>query len=309
VSSRSVIRIAYIVAVATCLSACAGVTVKSLSKDGTASAGEDGVRYYRPQPYLFVAALPPTPTATSQEAVRTPGPQDIPADDTPPKKPKKKPNANAGGTGASPGWNGPDVNGPRPGAAGDTTPKDTTTKKDDPASATPPAASSTSDLSFAASTPQYSMRLVYLPDYSHPLSMSMHSGLFGTASFAPMLQDGWMLSSLQASGDNKVAETLTAVASIIAATHGGGAAATGGGKDKGGAPGGVGPDGTVTDPVSDIINSSKIILKPGLYRFQYNEQGQLSGFCAVAYFSGTGATANKGCDDKSPADAVKPKPR
>jgi hypothetical protein len=233
------------------LCGCAGVTVKPLTPTGTASGGEEGVRYYRPEPYLLVAALPPTPPS-SAPGVNIPAPQNLPPpnglgqespvpqappdkkDKTTPKPKPSKPEPKPAPQAAN--WQGPDLN--APGASGGTSPKDdpTSPKKDDTGgSSPPPTPSSAADVSFSASTPQYTIRLVYLPDYSHPMAMSMHSGLFGTASFAPALQDGWMLTSLQASGDNKVAETLTAVGSIVSAIKGGGASTAGSGKDK--APG------------------------------------------------------------------------
>jgi hypothetical protein len=69
------------------------------------------------------------------------------------------------------------------------------------------------------------VRLIYLPDYTHPMAINENPGLFGLASMKPTLQDGWMLTSLEGSGDSKTAETIGAVAQLIGSVEGGPAVA------------------------------------------------------------------------------------
>lgn len=154
-------------------------------------------------------------------------------------------------------------------------------KKDSEVSSTAPAGGApSSNTSFLASTPQYMLKLVYLPDKTKPMAMSVRTGLFGAASMKPALQDGWMLTSLDASADSKTAETLTAIASLMssAATGGAGAAA------KGGKPALTGQN--LAETVKDFSDK---ILKPGLYKFVYDDaSGQLIGLHAVTYFTDNG---------------------
>jgi hypothetical protein len=299
------------------LTGCAGVSVQALKPEGVSAKTEPGIRYYRPEPYLLVAALPPAGlTVTSSQP---PPAVDLthPNPNAPPAHPAHSPNSchNASHQNQSapaPGdgvvWtNSGGDNAPGAGAVPDkkTDTSDTSTKPGDKASPSSAAPAATADVGFSAATPQYSMKLIYLPDYSHPLAITMHSGLFGTASVAPALQDGWMLTSLQGSADNKAAETLTALGSIVGAALGTGNAG-GAAKSKAetpGAPPSANPQATVSDPIGEIIATSKVILEPGLYRFQYGSDGRLSGFCAVVYFNNGGAVAGSGdCTDKSPAE-------
>lgn len=148
------------------------------------------------------------------------------------------------------------------------------------AQAAPAAAS---DTSYQHTSGGYQVKLVYLPDFSRPMSVQMHSGVLGTASFQPTLIDGWMLTSLQGSGDNKVAETMTAIAQIIASAEGGGKAATTGATKAGGAPKGTG-GGDTGLPAG--------MLPPGLYGFDYDAvDGRLKGICVVTAFGASGSLA------------------
>jgi hypothetical protein len=230
------------------LGGCAGVRVTPLNPDGTAAAGaKEGIRYYMPAPYLLVASMPPLPargsTSTDSGDSEDPLIEDAQAAQSK-KDSKTKP-----------------------------------TKKDDgegPSSA-PAGGAPSSNTSFLASTPQYMLKLVYLPDKTKPMAMSVRTGLFGAASMKPGLQDGWMLTSLDASADSKTAETLTAIASLVSSATTGGAAAPG--KTK-----------TMTqnnkEVPENIPDFSDQILKPGLYKFVYDDaSGQLIGLHAVTYFS------------------------
>ncbi|WP_429287649.1 hypothetical protein [Paraburkholderia sp. GAS206C] len=119
----------------------------------------------------------------------------------------------------------------------------------------------------------YVAKLIYLPDRTQPMAVNVHSGLIGTSSIQLDLQNGWMLTSVNGSSDNKVAETLTAVGTIIAALKGTGSSSGGGG----GGGGGSNKTGGVPIPGN--------ILLPGLYAFDYDKKtGELAGFCAAQTF-------------------------
>jgi hypothetical protein len=98
----------------------------------------------------------------------------------------------------------------------------------------------------------------------------------------PALQDGWMLTSLDASDDSKVAETLTALASLVgSATTGGAGTAAKAAKTKPGLQ-----QLTTTGIIPDFSDE---ILKPGLYKFVYDDaSGQLKGLCRVTEFTSEG---------------------
>ncbi len=237
------------------LAGCAGVTATPLNPDGTAKAGKEGVRYYMPAPYLLVAELPPVnSTSSSPRAPTNPFPGDA-------------------------------------GAAAGVAPAPTPdTKKDvKPDASSASSAAPTSDTSFQGNTPQYMIKLVYLPDMSKPMALSAHNGLTGTASMKPTLQDGWMLTSLDASSDSKFSETLSALASLVGSSAslagtGGASAATM--KAPGGPPGTAARQ-NVAD-LSPFFVKGKHILKPGLYKFVYDEQGELQDLRPVVFFTGLG---------------------
>src|SRR5437660_4980480 len=116
---------------------------------------------------------------------------------------------------ASRGGAAPSATGPAGGGSA-TSPTDKTT------AASP---SPSSDLSFYGSTTRYIIKLIYLPDMSKQMALNVSPGLFGTASLQPTLQDGWMLTSLQANVDTKTAETISSGASLLSALHAGGSGA------------------------------------------------------------------------------------
>jgi hypothetical protein len=234
---------------------CAGVRVTPLNPNETAKVGaKEGMRYYMPTPYLLVARVPPPPpphstsTDTSDESSET-DEQSVAA---------KKENSKKGSSDNGKGDDGEPSTAPAGGAP-------------------------SSDTSFLASTPQYMLKLVYLPDQTRPMAMSVRTGLFGTAAMKPALQDGWMLTSLDASADSKTAETLGAIASLVgsASTAGAGSAAkaattTRSTKNK------------HTLTAEAVQDFSDQVLKPGLYKFVYNADGELVGLRAVTYFTNTG---------------------
>jgi hypothetical protein len=87
----------------------------------------------------------------------------------------------------------------------------------------------------------YSVKLVYLPDYAHPMALKMSAGLFGTTSSNPTLQDGWMLTSLAGSVDSGGTAVLSALSGLATTSATGGATAAA----KGGAAAAVAPDTTL----------------------------------------------------------------
>jgi hypothetical protein len=276
------------------LAACAQISVQHLTPDGTAASGAPGLRYYLPKPYLLVTLLPPSSTSTTtgsvQQHVQTPAA--IPPNPPPPPPPAaglNQPPSQPGAPGAPPpppvaGLNQPPGTVAAPptkhvhaaaGAApsgGKTTPGTTTT----PGAQTSSAPST--DTSFQANNDQYTVKLIYLPDLSNPMTINITAGLFGTASFQPTLQDGWMLTSLQGSSDNSQAVQL-AESLITAAAGTGSKAATGGATTKGGG----GPTGAAALVAAGLPPNT--VLSPGLYAFNYDHaSGRLIGVCAVTYF-------------------------
>ena len=222
------------------LTGCAGVTVTPLDATGkVASDQKEGLRYYMPMPYLLVVQLPQMATKES------------PAKDA--------------------------ADEPVTAAAGGGNPKAPSATNADQNASSQPSSAPISDTSFMASTAQYQVKLVYLPDFSHPMAMNESTGLFGTSSMKPVLQDGWMLTSLDASADSKTAETLTALASIAGTVAGGGAGAAA--KTTKSAT-------TTTQALLPQFGTGiNPILRPGLYRFvYYDKTGVLKSLEPVVFF-------------------------
>jgi hypothetical protein len=304
-----------------CLAGCAGITVEALKPDGTASGKPQGFRYYMPKPYLLVVALPATAApsaplasseATNPEADKPPPvgarhPQMAPGEPqaqagAPAQPPvptyhqpapapgrndsaaKAKAAAQAKARAAAAGAGGANANADA-GNSGEVTPTPGKTTGAPTASAASPSNASSADTSFFAATATYVARLIYLPDMTQPMAVTEHSGLLGTASVQLTLQNGWMLSSVAGSADNKVAETLQSIAGVIASMEGGGAA-TGksGGAGKGANTGAGGAPQLLTPAETNI-------LAPGLYAFDYGSDGALARFCSVALF-GSNPTPN-----------------
>jgi hypothetical protein len=264
------------------LSGCAQISVQHLTPDGSAASGAAGLRYYLPKPYLLVTLLPPSSASTApstgsvQQKIATPPPIAPNPPPVPPGGPAAAVPPPAAGLSNPPGA----VPTPQPvhtragaGAAqGQSTPGATTT----PAGQT--SAAPSTDTSFQANNDQYMVKLIYLPDLSNPMTINITAGLFGTASFQPTLQDGWMLTSLQGSTDNSQAVQLAE--SVISAAAGAGSkAATGGTTTKAGG----GPTGSAA--LVAALLPPNTVLSPGLYAFSYDHSsGRLIGVCAVTYF-------------------------
>lgn len=236
------------------LSACAGVSFRQLDpSDLRAKAGApEGAVYYLPRPYLLVTRLPQTgagPVQPSPVANVTPPPS-------------------RGGARRR----GQDAQSPLP--------IDFTQIPMTRGGAETPAASAAtslgaSDQSFSLVVGNYAIKLVYLPDMSRPMSMSVRSGLFGVSSLNPTLQNGWMLTDFEASAENSgFADVLNAVAGLIntgvlGGATGGAAAAGGGGASA------AAVDGEV--------------LPPGLYDFDFDaETGRLTRLCSISLFTSQG---------------------
>ena len=246
------------------LCACSGVSVHALHVDGTIDdAQAEGLRYYMPHPYLLVAELP-TPltkkvtktttetTTTSQDALQ---------------REAAPPPADAKSAGPATGSKSD---------GGDTT----ETKQDQTG-----AGGSNTDLSFSAIVGNYQLKLIYLPDYSKPMSIQLKTGLFGTASYNPTLQDGWMLTSLNGSATSDGANALQAFATVVTAvkstvaSHG-----TGNATPMTAAPG---KTTTVREEKTDTTTTELhwgAALRPGLYEFSYDVRGTLIGLCRVSSF-------------------------
>jgi hypothetical protein len=200
------------------LTGCASVKVVPLKPDGTKADNQvEGVRYYLPKPYLLIVQVP---------FVKLTGNDDKKLDDPDSEKAKKKP------TGGAPAK-------PTPKQPPDDSKTDTSTSS--------PGA--TGNTSFQKETAQYAIKLIYLPDFCHPMAIQESAGLWGSAQMKPTLQDGWMLTSLDASTDSKTAETITSIASLVSAIKG---AKT---SDSG---------------TKALSETSSNILNPGLYEFAQN---------------------------------------
>lgn len=228
------LRIAAIAAAPILLPACASVSVIPLDYNGQPKAEAPGLRYYMPKPYLMVTQ--------------------VPKDQLP---------AQSGGDGAGGAGN----NGNNPNNNNNTN----NSKNSDPTNSGSPSPSS--DLSYQLGNSSYLLKLIYLPDMSKTMAINVVPGILGTSSAQPTLQDGWMLTSLQASSDNsKAIDDLTTLASALI---GGGAK----GATKVATGGGAGGANLVEATLPDGG------LPAGLYEFRYDEYGHLNGLCAVTLFS------------------------
>jgi uncharacterized protein YceK len=231
------------------LSGCASVNVTPLNANGTPNKkAADGIRYYLPLPYLLVVELPPT--LVTNGASPASDDQNLSEDDA---------NIAASGGGSK----------PKPPASGNTTNQSSSSAMTSPAPA--------SDVSFSAATPQYMIKLIYLPDLQHPMAMTESAGI-GTADMKPNLQDGWMLTSLDAPIDSKASENITAVGSLLSSVASGFVKALV--VNHGGQPPSIPPS------LETYYTGKNSILRPGLYRFVYDKKGVLTGLAPVTIFKG-----------------------
>jgi hypothetical protein len=132
-------------------------------------------------------------------------------------------------------------------------------------------------------------KLVMLPDKREEYAITMNSGLWGSASANPTLQEGWNLTSLDGKADSKTSETLNSLASFIKAipTSGGASRELDGGGRKG------------QKGVTRVAGCE------GLYRLNYDRNGNLVDMTyfrlpvRYAYIPPTdGGGAKKGQDNK-----------
>lgn len=248
------------------LSGCAGVSFNQLNPDLSAKSAPEGAVYYLPKPVLIVSVAP-VAAADAGEPGHLPPPVAAPAPAPAPAKGKKK-------KVVAP----PPVPGPGGGLAGGAAATDDKsdskdTSKDSAAAPATPA----SDQSFSISVPGYTLKLVYLPDYTRPMRLSVHAGL-GTASLKPTLQNGWMLTGFDAQADSKAAELLASVAQMVTAAKGPAAQAASAATKGGGLGAAPAPD--------------TGILKPGMYDIRYDKtSGNLKGLCPLTYFTADGPVA------------------
>jgi hypothetical protein len=260
-------------------SGCAGVAVTPLKPDGISKLphAEPGLRYYMPMPYLMVVELPPTLGSNSPGSGPNVEKKDNPPPKTSPSNPGTGSNDDHSAFSSEPAATAPNDKTGSPSKPNGSTPQ-TNTESGNPS---PSGSAPVSDTSFMAATPQYMVRLVYLPDLRRPMAMTQSTGLFGTSQMQPVLQDGWMLTSLNANADSKVSETLTALASIAGAAMG-----TGG---NGGTKA-ASQTKTLTESLGPPAPKESHILRPGLYRFEYDKDGVLTGLLPVVFFDGSKGT-------------------
>lgn len=107
-------------------------------------------------------------------------------------------------------------------------------------------------------------KLVMLPDKSEEYAINMNSGLWGSASAKPTLQDGWNLTGLDASADSKTAEVLNAFAAVLKSAY----------------PSGV--KGILTDKTTKPREGKVVSRCDGLYRVEFNQYGQIARFTYVS---------------------------
>lgn len=249
------------------LSGCASVSFTQLTPTLAPKPGApEGAVYYMPKPYLLVTQLPYAASAGSMVAgVAVQAPDPVPPQ--------------TGGNGAI----DPDVDWPAPDANANANVAMAGQVTTGGADEKPPGGDATlaagSDQSFGGSSEGYLVKLIYLPDMSRPMSVSMRSG-FGSANLKPTFQNGWMLTGFEAGADSKTAEILTALAPLLTAYKTPGkaaAAATGGGA----AP--------------SVPTNTRQVLIPGLYEIEYDDRtGKLMGICARTHFTTQGTVPASG---------------
>jgi hypothetical protein len=288
------------VAVLAVTAGCAQINVQHLDPTAQRPDGPAGIRYYLPKPYLIVTLLPPDPSVSTQTSPpQNPAPQSpTPLNPTPAPPvepdagpahgalaPEPGPAASAGGGHALPkagagGGGGGGGAGKAQGGDGSTT---TTTATSNGSAGSEASGASGSDTSFMASTSQYVVKLVYLPDYAHPVTITVTAGLFGTAAAQPALQDGWMLTGLQANVDNsQLPQMLGTIVTALAGSGKTAASAGGGGGGKLPNAGGAAP---ALGALASVLTSQ--MLEPGLYEFTKDSLGTINGVCLAQPFGFT----------------------
>lgn len=122
-----------------------------------------------------------------------------------------------------------------------------------------------SDMSFIATGGGYSMKLVYLPDYSDQQAINVSPGLFGAASLAATLENGALM-NLNATDD---ASKILAAAAQVATAQVSKTASTA-------------VKAATTKTMG--ITAPQPLLAPGLYQFVYDSTGSLTGLRLMSAF-------------------------
>jgi hypothetical protein len=119
-------------------------------------------------------------------------------------------------------------------------------------------------------TENYLVKLIYLPDFSHGYTISISNPWrpFGSTEMSPQLENGWMLKSLNSKVDSKTPETLTAIASIVAAARNGATPIPGNPTFESNWSNSGLPDNS-EHTVTEYDLNQLGVLKPGLYEFKY----------------------------------------
>jgi hypothetical protein len=236
------------------LGGCAQVTSLPLTASGQIDTTQQpGIRYYLPKPYLLVAEVPVDPKVTETQESEDP----------------KKGVAYQITTG------GGSTSKPKKGDKG--------SSSDQSKAASSGSSAGAADTSFSMMTQQYGFKLIYLPDYAHPMALKADTGLFGSVEIKPTLADGWMLTGIDASSDSKVAETLSAISSLVSAAEGGGAATgTSAAAHSFGAK--------LAAHFAGTPATTAPILPPGLYELNFDAGGKLTGISRVVYFCNSGVS-------------------
>ena len=246
------------------LAACASIDVKPLDAAGKkyADDADSGLRYYLPRPYLLVMRVPADPkTVTGGTTAQS----DPPSESTAPNRPPVA--ADGRHTESAPGGTANGVGSHQTGGGGGMQ-----TRTGDTGQQQSGASAAVASTQFSASSSTYVAKLIYLPDHSKPMAIKTTTGL-GTVNLGAQLQEGWMLTSLQASSDSNTAAILTAIASAVTGKTSSGTG-SGASTKTAGAPGGAPPT----------------ILPAGLYRFDFVDNaasrtyGSVSAICYVTLF-------------------------
>jgi len=254
------------------LSSCAQIDAIPLNSDGTEAASKaNGIRYYLPKPYLLVMALPQTAPAGNKT---TSGSVDaLHAGQMPSDSGQAGGSASGGSGSGSGGSGGSGANAGTNGSGnGNGTPAQTGVS-----------GASSADISFLAATPQYTAKIIYLPDMDQPMALEVSAGLFGTTTFSPTLQDGWMLSSLNGSVDSGGANAVQLLESVASSAVGASKTAATGGTLHAGAI------------ASGSQGGSSPVLPPGLYQFD-----KTRGLVPVTYFCSAGPAQFPGTCSQAP---------
>jgi hypothetical protein len=121
-------------------------------------------------------------------------------------------------------------------------------------------------------TQQYSIKLIYLPDFDHPMLISQKVYPFTISDFKPSLQNGWMITGLDSSSDTTGSATISSLASLLGAVKGGGSSATGTSSSKSKSESNSAFDEFLKqDNIAPQNTPDFPVLPPGLYSLSYKD--------------------------------------